>query len=288
MSGLSNLREAYQSVYDQDLRTEIDEDNQLSYIDDLTDDEIDEVVLQVAEELNDFGYSLSESTELFDEFIDESLLMEMNPYAPAGSKEARAYGKATSASKKSKERSDKRAARVQRIKGAVKRVASGSREVARKVGEKIIDTASKVKTAAKKKLASTLRSAASPGGSILKARRAVNQADRNISKAKQTVKTQVKKASAAVSAGKAKAVSFANRAASRAETGAKNLANRLDPAGAPKPKKPKMAKEAHEVAYVLATQLVEEGFAKDFHGAMIMLGNMTQEYIQSMIEEYYA
>lgn len=288
MSGLSNLREAYQSVYDQDLRTEIDEDNQLSYIDDLTDDEIDEVVLQVAEELNDFGYSLSESTELFDEFLNESVLMEMNPYAPAGSKEARAYGKATSASKKSKERSDRRSARVERIKGAVKRVASGAREVARKVGEKTIGAVSKVKTAAKKKLASALRSAASPGGAVLKARRAVNQADRNLTKAKTAVKTKVKQASAAVSAGKQKAVSYANRVASKAETGAKNLANRLDPEGAPKPKAKKMAKEAHEVAYLLATQMVEEGFAKDFHGAMIMLGNMSPDYIQSLIEEYYA
>lgn len=288
MSGLSNLREAYQSVYDQDLRTEIEEDNQLAYVDDLTDDEIDEVVLQVAEELSDFGYSLSESTELFDEFLTEAVLMEMNPYAPAGSKEASAYNKATSASKKSKERSEKRAARVARVKGAVKRVASGAKEVAKKAGEKVGAAVSKVKTAAKKKLASALRSAASPGGAILKARRAVNQADRNIGKAKQAVKTKVKQASAAVSAGKEKAVSYANRAAAKAETGAKKLANRLDPEGAPKPKKMKMAREAHEMAYLLATQMVEEGFAKDFHGAMIMLGNMSPDYIQSMIEEYYA
>jgi hypothetical protein len=121
-----NIYEAYAAVYDEDLREDIltvEED--FSFIDDLSDNELD----QVMEEILSEGVELSECFEVFEE-----LIVEMNPYAPAGSKEAKAYAKSTTKSKRSAEASERRAARVERIKGAAKRA-----------GEAVKSSASEVK-----------------------------------------------------------------------------------------------------------------------------------------------
>jgi len=69
---------------------------------------------------------------LFDEVeeIFEEVLLELNPYAPAGSKAAKAYNKSTTASKKGAERSAARAATVSKVKGAVKSALSKAKKAA--------------------------------------------------------------------------------------------------------------------------------------------------------------
>ena len=101
-SDIRSMREAYRNVYEES--------------DLLTNDLIEEVVEELIEECLEFGYDLNEAAELVEEAATE-YLMELNPYAPAGSKQSRAYQKSTTATKRGAER---KAA----VKGAVERVKS--------------------------------------------------------------------------------------------------------------------------------------------------------------------
>lgn len=93
----------------------------LGEVDDITDVMIEEVVEELVEECVEFGYDLDEAAELVEEAATE-YLMELNPYAPAGSKQARAYQKSTTSTKRGE-------ARKAAVKGAVERVKSTARGV---------------------------------------------------------------------------------------------------------------------------------------------------------------
>jgi hypothetical protein len=67
-----NLNEAYAAVYDKSLR-EQNEESTLSFIDELTDDELEEVVEEVVYELIDEGYEFNEVQNIFEEVIGEDL-----------------------------------------------------------------------------------------------------------------------------------------------------------------------------------------------------------------------
>jgi hypothetical protein len=67
-----NLYEAYAAVYDEDLREE-NEENSLSFIDNLTDKELDIVIEEVVDELLDEGFEFNEVEEIFEEVIGEDL-----------------------------------------------------------------------------------------------------------------------------------------------------------------------------------------------------------------------
>jgi hypothetical protein len=104
-SDIRSMQEAYRNVYEQS--------------DLLTNDLIEEIVEELIEECVEFGYDLDEAAELVEEAATE-YLMELNPYAAAGSKEARAYQKSTTATKRGE-------ARKAAVKGAVERVKSVGR-----------------------------------------------------------------------------------------------------------------------------------------------------------------
>ena len=124
-----------------------------SVLDDLTDLEvallsdsmIDEIVEEVIFECLEDGYDIDLVEEVICESLDASMavIMEVNPYAAAGSKEARAYNKSANASKRSKDRAEK----VAQIKSAVK---SKAAEVGSAVKSAAKTTGSMAKTAAKK------------------------------------------------------------------------------------------------------------------------------------------
>ncbi|NBW37105.1 MAG: hypothetical protein EBR30_19200 [Cytophagia bacterium] len=113
---LKALCEAYNAVYDEKLLDELEEmSDEFAGIEELSDEEIDAIVEETIDEMIAEGYDFDEVEEIF-----EGVLLEMNPYAPAGSKAARQYAKSTTASKRGAERSAARAATVAKVKGAVK------------------------------------------------------------------------------------------------------------------------------------------------------------------------
>ena len=104
---LQGLYEAYTNVYE---GTEL-----------ITDDLVEEVIQELFEECIEEGYTIDEAADAIEEAATE-YLMELNPYAPAGSKASREYAKSTTATKRGVER---KAA----IKGAVERVKAKAKGV---------------------------------------------------------------------------------------------------------------------------------------------------------------
>ena len=106
-SDIRSLHEAYQSIYEES--------------DLLTDDLIEEIVEELVEECLEFGYDLDESADAVGAAATE-YLMELNPYAPAGSKQAREYQKTTTSTKRGAERSAAITGAVDRVKATARGV----------------------------------------------------------------------------------------------------------------------------------------------------------------------
>jgi len=129
------LYEAYAAVYDEELRDELEEmADDFAGIENLTDEELDAIVEETIDEMIAEGYEFDEVEEIF-----ESVLLEMNPYAPAGSKAARQYAKSTTASKRGAERAAARKAAVSKVKGAVKSALGKAKEAAKSAKFRAVD-----------------------------------------------------------------------------------------------------------------------------------------------------
>jgi len=135
-SDIKGLSEAYLKIYAPKFETVLDELSD-EHVEELTDDLIEEVVTEVFYECLEEGYDiddienvLTESLENSISALNEAVLMELNPYAPAGSKESGQYNKATTKSKKSAENAAKRAETIEKVKGAVKKVGSAIKQKA--------------------------------------------------------------------------------------------------------------------------------------------------------------
>jgi len=105
---------------------------------------VEEVIGELFEECIEEGYTIDEAAVAIEEAATE-YLMELNPYAPAGSKAAKAYAKSTTATKRGVER---KAA----VKGAVERVkakAKGAKAAAGIAGSIAKDEARRAGRAAK-------------------------------------------------------------------------------------------------------------------------------------------
>jgi len=109
---------------------------------------VEEVIGELFEECIEEGYTIDEASDAIEEAATE-YLMELNPYAPAGSKAAKAYAKSTTATKRGVER---KAA----VKGAVERVkakAKGAKAAAGIAGSIAKDEARRAGRAAKQAVA---------------------------------------------------------------------------------------------------------------------------------------
>ncbi len=127
-SDVKGLYEAYSKIYTPKFESILDELSD-EHIDQLTEDLIEEVVEEVFYECLEEGYDivnienvLIESLEKSITALNEAVLLELNPYAAAGSKESGEYNKATTKSKRSVERSARRAEVIGKVKEKVKKV----------------------------------------------------------------------------------------------------------------------------------------------------------------------
>ena len=170
---LQSLQEAYQNIYEE--------------TDGISLEMIEEIVEELVEECVEYGYTLDEAAETVEEAATE-YLMELNPYAPAGSKEARAYQKSTTATKRGEERKAAVRGAVERVKARVKgaQAAAGiagsiAKDEARRAGRAakqavtgaVEKKKAEVKKGVKGLLARGLRAAAGAAGSVAqKARKA--------------------------------------------------------------------------------------------------------------------
>lgn len=129
-----HLTEAYGNLYNPRKADETFYEN-LRFVDYLMQEEIEEVMESLLWEFMDYGNTLDESYDLIesvfsDDVILEGVLMELNPYAPAGSREARQYAASTTRSKRGAERAAKITGALKAAKKTVGNIATGVRDAA--------------------------------------------------------------------------------------------------------------------------------------------------------------
>lgn len=129
-----HLTEAYGNLYNPRKADETFYEN-LRFVDYLMQEEIEEVMESLLWEFMDYGNTLDESYDLIesvfsDDVILEGVLMELNPYAPAGSREARQYAASTRRSKRGAERAAKITGALKAAKETVGKIATGVRDAA--------------------------------------------------------------------------------------------------------------------------------------------------------------
>ena len=109
------ISEAYQSIYQSlELKEEFLSE-EYDGIENLTEEDFDDIAEETVYEVLEEGIEVDELDEIF-----EAVIMELNPYAPAGSKGAREYQKSTSASKRGAEREAAVSAAKEKVKSSVK------------------------------------------------------------------------------------------------------------------------------------------------------------------------
>lgn len=221
---------------------------QLGEVDDITDVIIEEVVEELVEECLEFGYDLDEAVEAVEEAATE-YLMELNPYAPAGSKAARAYQKSTSSTKRAE-------ARKAAVKGAV----------------------SKVKAKARGAVA-----AAGIAGSIAKdeARRAGRSASHAVSKASGAVRSAVSAKKDQVKKG---VKGLLKRGLTAVASGAGRVAQTSRKVGSAASKAADRLGEEIDIFDYILEHLVSEGYADTNENALVIMANMSEEWRDSILE----
>jgi len=319
LSIFRGLNEAYSAVYDEDIRNELEEmSDDFAGVEYLSDEELDDIVDETIGEMLDEGYNFGEVEDLL-----EGVLLELNPYAPAGSAAAKQYQKSASSTKKSAERSAARAATVARVKdavtgaigrlkGAAKSAVGKAKEAGRSAKFNVVD-----KPVASYAASRNLHPA--PGMAArskdpekrrgLRAKVVSDIASRVKGKitsavdkvASVTRKAKQKAASAAVSgyaAGRV-AAQTASDAANRAGQGAKNAAARTSrnvksavgkTARAASSSAGNLASrlgEEVDVYDIILSHLLDEGYADSYEAAESIMVNMSEEWREDILDEAY-
>jgi hypothetical protein len=304
----SYITEAYQSIYEPVELVEEFLSEEYDGIENLTEEDFDDIAEETVYEVLDEGFEIEELDDIF-----EAVIMELNPYAPAGSKDARAYQRSTSASKRGAERAAAVSAAKEKVKSSIKSTvkkvktsalaAKGSAQKTTK-GLKQQSHVGLAKYASKHNLVkgAGLKTQSSKGRGELRSAVAKHVGSRVKSKIKSAIgKVKQKVASAAVSGYAAarsakQAVSdVKNRAvqsaknkaavAKRSAKGAVGKAARAVATGAGKVAS-KLGEEIDTYDIVLE-YLCVEGYADTLEQAeWIMVNQLTQEEIDSIIEDY--
>lgn len=165
-SDLRAVYESYQNIYEEG--------------DGISCEMIEEIVEELIEECLEFGHNIDEAADVVEQAALQ-YLMELNPYAPAGSKEARAYQKSTTATRRGEARKTAVAAAKERIKSKVKGAVAGAgiaasiaKDEARRAGRKAAHAVSstvqkkkeEVKSGVKSLIGRGLRKAAGAVGKV--------------------------------------------------------------------------------------------------------------------------
>ena len=297
-SDIRSLYESYQNIYEEN--------------DGISLELIEEVVEELIEECVEYGYTLDEAADTVEEAATE-YLMELNPYAPAGSKEARAYQKSTTATKRGEARKAAVKGAVERVKAKAKgaKAAAGiagsiAKDEARRAGraakQAVTSTAQKtkekVKSGVKGLLGKGLRAAAGAAGSVAqKARKAGAAAGRAAERLGEEVidegltgeryKKALKKGkmySRMVSADPKNRATRGGRGGESdfgaGDRGSGNKAARR--AGTYQD-----YKEEFDIFDAILEHLIAEGYADTNESALVIMANMSEEWKEEIIEGSY-
>jgi hypothetical protein len=290
---IKNFYEAYSAVYDEELRNELEEmTDEFAGIEELTEEEIDTIVEDTIFEMIAEGYEFDEVEEIF-----EGVLLELNPYAPAGSNAARQYAKATTASKRGAERSAARAAAISSVKSAVKSTLSRAKEASKSGVAKAKEAGREAKfQAVDKPVASYANKRGLHPAAGLAARSKDPGKRRGLrAKVASDIKSRIggkirgavekaKTLGAGTASAAASAPSAVTGAARQAASSAKqSVKGRIGRAALGVAKRMGVAEEV-DVYDIVLGHLLDEGFADTEEAATVIMTNMSEEWRNEIIE----
>jgi hypothetical protein len=285
-SDLRTVYESYQNIYEEG--------------DGISCEMIEEIVEELIEECLEFGHNIDEAADVVEEAALQ-YLMELNPYAPAGSKEAKAYQKSTTATKRGEARKTAVAAAKERVKSKVKGAVAGAgiaasiaKDEARRAGRKAAHAVSstvqkkkaEVKTGVKSMIGRGLRKAAGAVGKV--AQKAAGAASRlgeetqqldelSDKKVQKTLKARERKFNRSVDSG------APNREFHQLRRTEKLVASRNKRTGSNIP-----VDEEIDTWDVVLEFLVSEGHADTNEEAIAIMSQLDQEVIRDIIEAQHA
>jgi hypothetical protein len=316
-----NIYEAYAAVYDEDLREDllaVEED--FSFIDDLSDNELEEIVEEVIYDLLDEGYSINdvdlifESQEIYDEILCEATITSDETRDTSGGAKVTSgtgtrrvaagrlarmkAGQKITRQKERKERIQGAISRVKSgIKGAIKSGVSAARSVVDKPARKYAEKRGVVPSkSGKSSLGSgegigsvKFKQQTSAGRREVRSRVAGDIASRIKGKVQRGAGKAVEAGQKAVGAVKSSsdtAQSKMRAAGSEVKKGAKGLV-----AGAARA----VSRGARDVARrlgedvdlydVVLEHLLDEGFADTEEAATVIMANMSEEWREEILEQ---
>lgn len=234
----------------------------LGEVDDITDVMIEEVVEELVEECLEFGYDLDEAAELVEDAATE-YLMELNPYAPAGSAAARAYQKSTTSTKRGE-------ARKAAVRGAVERVKTKAKGVKAAAGIAGSIAKDEARRAGRGALHAAGKAASAAGSAVAGAATAARAA---ASRKKAEVKQGVK--------------SLLGRGLRKAAGAAGAVAQKARKAGAAAGRAAERLGEEVDVFDYILEHLVAEGYADTNENALVIMANMSEEWREEILEGSY-
>lgn len=287
---LSDLSLLYGAVYNEELREQVEEFNNSQdpfYIaESLSEETLEEAMEELIYEIIGEGLDVDNLEEIF-----ETILLELNPYAPAGSKEAKAYNKSTSASKKGAERAAARDAAVSKVKGALKSAIGKAKEVksAAKSAVKDVKQQSHVglaKYASSRNLmpGAGLKTQSSKGRGELRSAVASDVASRAAAKVQ---KAGMKATSGAYKAGGAIAGSAekTRQAVSGAVSGAKaSVKKGIRGLALGVARRMKEDMDPMDIYSIVFEHLLDEGYANTEESAKVIMANMSETWIEEIVE----
>jgi hypothetical protein len=290
----NDLSRLYSAVYNEDLREEVEVLNDSFYgAENLSEGNLEEIMEELVSEIVAEGIEVDELDEVM-----EAVLLELNPYASAGSKEAKAYNKSTTASKRSAEREASRAETVAKVKGAAKSAVGAVKAKSDEVKGAVKSAKQQshvglAKYASKRNLmpGAGLKTQSSSGRGQLRAAVTQDIASRvkgKIARAGEKISSAVQsqgeraRSSAIASSEKAAARGAAIKgAASAAKAGIKKgirgaalgLARRM-----------REEVEPMDLHTIVFEHLISEGYASTEEGAHVIMANMSEAWIESILE----
>jgi hypothetical protein len=310
------LTEAYNAIYDEDLRSEVEDMNEeFVGVEELSEEELDAIVEDAIYDILNEGFDVEELDVIFEEVILEAKVT-MGRGGEAGGSDKVTSGSGSrmaAASRLSAAKTKKREERIAKVKGAIKKgvekVKSAPGEAKKAAEKKIKDVKQQSHVAAAKYAnkrnlvkGAGLKTQSSKGRGELRSAVAKDIKSRVGAKIKAAAgKIKQKAASAAVSGYAAarsakqaasdvknKAVQSAKNKAAVAKRGAKSVvgkAARAVASGAGKVAS-KLGEEIQrdDLFDAVLEHLVADGYADTNEAALIIMANMSEEWRQDILE----
>lgn len=313
-ASLNELMEAFNAVYDEEVREEYLEED-YAFLDDFNDEEIEEIVEEVIYDLLDEGYEVEELEDIFEETFLTEARVDMAARAAARKKYMASSEKSATQARKAGAavvKKEKREARKEKIKSAAKGVLSAIKKSAKRVAKKVGIGAEKAKQAMQGRDRSAERSTRRAKSKMKSAAvKNIRKAVTGKAAAPKAVEKKVSRKDVTGSTGAGAAGTIRSKSSGGSGGGPSSKGRALPPKGATSRTDAGNLRKSSQVAFalsraakagrkkmeklnnsfdmfdVVADFLISEGLADDINEAnWMMVNEVTAENIEQIVELY--